>query len=174
MDGEVQVNMRQLYARAIAVVQSPGTGKSHMLTEVGLGFFAVTLCLKVPARLVKNYLLFQSAFMSQMLWAIQLQTGRFSTILRLCLRPTTVLQRMSPLHVFLLQHTQLCLSGCSKPNKTTHIWAHCSSLCNGMSLWNHREHAMAETNFLWKLLDRQMLQVFLFSVLASHSHCLSS
>ena len=93
MDGEVQVNMRQLYARAIAVVQSPGTGKSHMLTEVGLGFFAVTLCLKVPARLVKNYLLFQSAFMSQMLWAIQLQTGRFSTILRLCLRPTTVLQR---------------------------------------------------------------------------------
>ncbi|KAJ8582222.1 hypothetical protein M405DRAFT_831032 [Rhizopogon salebrosus TDB-379] len=39
---------KPLYAKAISVVQSPGMGKSRMMTEVGRAAFTLPICLRHP------------------------------------------------------------------------------------------------------------------------------
>ncbi|KAF8515975.1 hypothetical protein BU17DRAFT_76734 [Hysterangium stoloniferum] len=45
-DDEVRTSMKDIYAKAIAVVQSSGTGKSRMLTETGRQIFTLPICLR--------------------------------------------------------------------------------------------------------------------------------
>ncbi|KAJ8582227.1 hypothetical protein M405DRAFT_831043, partial [Rhizopogon salebrosus TDB-379] len=46
--GSTSTPLKPLYAKAISVVQSPGMGKSRMMTEVGRVAFTLPICLRHP------------------------------------------------------------------------------------------------------------------------------